>query len=167
MTTDLRPAPAGAPLTPAGARGVVVDEALERVGLGERAEAVLGDSQVEDASADGVLVAGNAVLTATRARIRNARGHGVSVERSARAVLTECEVLGSAQGGVYSESTDSVRLVGCAVRDGGDVQVSRPAQHQVVQDNMDTGRTVPPVPVSPGPTGTAGTAGQSPARPAR
>jgi Holliday junction resolvasome RuvABC ATP-dependent DNA helicase subunit len=130
--------------------------------VGDRAETVVRDSQIDDPSADGFLVAGEALLTATRARIRNARRHGVSVERSARSVLTECEVFGSAQDGVHVETAESVRLVGCVVRDSGAVEVSTPAQHQVVMQDMDAGRAAPPVPTSPAPVGSGGAVERSP-----
>ncbi|GAA0804884.1 right-handed parallel beta-helix repeat-containing protein [Spirilliplanes yamanashiensis] len=130
--------------------------------VGDRAEAAVTDSQVDDPAADGFLATGNAVLTATRARIRNARRHGVSVEAAARAVLTECEVLGSAQDGVHVESAEPVRLAGCVVRDSGATEVSTPVRHQVVLDNMDTGRAASPV--SPAPAGSGGAAAAAPAR---
>ncbi|WP_406634971.1 right-handed parallel beta-helix repeat-containing protein [Amycolatopsis sp. WGS_07] len=110
------------------------------------AEVSLQDCEVIDSTVDGITVASGSSLTASRCRVRNARGNGVYV--AAQASFTECEVLGAGQDGFHVDTSEPVSIRDCVVNDAAGELVS--GEHADV-DNLstDSARPVEPMPADP------------------
>lgn len=105
---------------------------------------------------DGITVAEGAALTASRCRVRNARGNGMYV--AARASFTECEILGAGQDGFHVETAEPVSIRDCVVNDAAGELVS--GEHADV-DNLGTDSARPAEPVPAGPPSGFASAGQT------
>ncbi|KJS51372.1 hypothetical protein VM98_37540, partial [Streptomyces rubellomurinus subsp. indigoferus] len=84
-------------------------------GVSRGPEGVAARRAVEaaDNAADGASVERGGELTATRARLRAHRPHGLHLLPAARATLTSCRLTGNTEDGLRSESAESVRLTDC------------------------------------------------------
>ncbi|ONI83111.1 ATPase [Actinosynnema sp. ALI-1.44] len=120
-----------AELTSALLRGGGLD-----VGAGEVS---LRDSEIVDATVDGISVANGGRLVGTRCRVRGAGRHGIRIADGGKAELVECEVLDSAENGVHLETTQPVRLSQCVVKNSGGEAVRRPSvEDRAVVENLVT-----------------------------
>ncbi|MER6990048.1 right-handed parallel beta-helix repeat-containing protein [Saccharopolyspora hirsuta] len=128
LLTDARLSTAAdAALAVRGGRAEAKSTVLRGGGLlTSTAEVSIADSEVVETSGDGVLVADGGVLTASRCRVRAAGRHGFQVGGGARADLSECEVLDSAENGLHLEAVDSVFLRQCVVKGSGGAPVWSP-----------------------------------------
>ncbi|WP_199514962.1 right-handed parallel beta-helix repeat-containing protein [Nucisporomicrobium flavum] len=97
------------------------------------------DSEIAQASADGILVGSGGSVTAVQVRVRGARQDGVRLDRGGRGAFTDCEVLGSGTAGFGVDTAEPVTISRCAVRDNGGDDVRRAADAQLTVEALDTG----------------------------
>ncbi|MDI5963753.1 right-handed parallel beta-helix repeat-containing protein [Streptantibioticus silvisoli] len=120
-------APGGTGLAVEGAARVELDGcAFQDCGVlvGADGELAARDSEFTGADGDGVRVAGGA-LTGVGCRVTGAKGHGVSLQASGRAELTNCVVSDNGGDGVRCDTGEPVRVHDCEVRDNGGVPVNQ------------------------------------------
>ncbi|MFF0146453.1 SpoVK/Ycf46/Vps4 family AAA+-type ATPase [Amycolatopsis sulphurea] len=104
-------------------------------------ETSLRDCEIVESATDGITVAAGAVLTASRCRVRGARGNGVHV--GARASFTECEILGVGQDGFHVETAEPVSIRDCVVNDAGGEPVGGSEQPDVQNLSTDAEPAAP------------------------
>ncbi|WP_033346204.1 right-handed parallel beta-helix repeat-containing protein [Catenuloplanes japonicus] len=75
------------------------------------------DCEIVGAPGDALTVAAGGELTASRLRVRDARGTGVVLRAGARGTLTDCEILGCG-GGVEADPASRSVVTRCVVEDG-------------------------------------------------
>ncbi|GAA3558673.1 hypothetical protein GCM10022222_47770 [Amycolatopsis ultiminotia] len=114
------------------------------------AETSLQDCEIAESSTDGITVAEGAVLTASRCRVRSARGNGATV--AARASFTECEILSAGQDGFHVETTEPVSIRDCVVNDAAGELVGGAEQADVQNLITDSARSSDE-PLNAGPLG--------------
>ncbi|MEC3980607.1 right-handed parallel beta-helix repeat-containing protein [Amycolatopsis sp. H20-H5] len=129
-----------------GVRAMFASALLRSVSIGDGSEISLQDSEITESPVDGVLVKANGSLTATRCRVRGARGNGVLVEQGGRASLTGCDVFDNTGDGIRLDTGEAVLLSGCAVRGNGGVAVRRGEHDRVSVDNLTTDERAPAAP---------------------
>ncbi|AGZ38802.1 ATPase central domain-containing protein [Actinoplanes friuliensis DSM 7358] len=112
--------------------------------LGDASELQIRDSEIVDASGDGLLVTAGATVTATQTRVRAARLAGVRWEAGSRGALTDCEILGSGGAGISVETTEPVSITRCVVQDSGAEDLHRGADAQPVVESLTTGGRATP-----------------------
>ncbi|GAA3945656.1 right-handed parallel beta-helix repeat-containing protein [Actinoplanes auranticolor] len=116
----------------------------------------LRDSEIVDASADGVLIGAGGAVTATQTRIRRARRNGVALAPGGQGGFTGCEVLSSGAAGFDVDTTEPVTITRCAVHDSAGENLRQAVGVQLEVEALDTGRPPQPAasaPVSPAPLG--------------
>ncbi|GLY00708.1 MULTISPECIES: right-handed parallel beta-helix repeat-containing protein [Actinoplanes] len=121
-----------------GAELTLQSATLRGSGLMSEGTVHLRDSEVVDASRDGLRIKG--AVTATQTRIRNAKADGISLEAGAGGSFTECEVLNSAAVGINVDTEEPVALTRCVVQDSGNEDVRRVPGAKVTADALTVGR---------------------------
>ncbi|KJS61703.1 right-handed parallel beta-helix repeat-containing protein [Streptomyces rubellomurinus] len=109
------------------------------VSVGPEGVATLRDVEAADNALDGASVERGGELTATRARLRANRRHGLHLLPGARATLTSCRLTGNTEDGLRSESAESVRLTDClaAENEGAGLRQTEPTDRLAVE-NLDS-----------------------------
>ncbi|MCA2217462.1 right-handed parallel beta-helix repeat-containing protein [Jidongwangia harbinensis] len=97
------------------------------------------DSEIAQASADGIHVASGGSVSAVQVRVRGARQDGIGLGRGARGSFTDCEVLGSGGAGFGVDTAEPVTISRCAVQDNGGEDVRRCADAKLTVDALTTG----------------------------
>jgi hypothetical protein len=121
---------------PSSATSLLVRGGGVRISGGE--EASWRDSEIIDASSDGIEVVDGATLNAARCRIRGAHGDGIVLAAGARAVLAECEIVGSAGDGIRIDTTEPVLVRGGVATQSGGLSLRRPQSGQVTVEDLRT-----------------------------
>ncbi|KUO05523.1 right-handed parallel beta-helix repeat-containing protein [Streptomyces caeruleatus] len=114
----------GLALTDGGA-AEVVSARLQgcEVLVGKDATLTLRDSEVAGSGTDAIRVTGGGSVSAVGCRVHSARGHGVNIQASARAEVSNCVIFDNAGDGVRTNTEEPVRVRDCEVRDNGGQQV--------------------------------------------
>ncbi|MBY8888874.1 right-handed parallel beta-helix repeat-containing protein [Streptomyces sp. PTM05] len=107
--------------------------------IGAEAELTARDSEFSRSDSDGLRVTGGGALIAVGCRINGARGHGITVQASSRAELTNCAVFDNGGDGVRCNTDEPVRVHDCEVRDNGGRPVHQLKSAQVSVERVDTG----------------------------
>ncbi|WP_018808680.1 right-handed parallel beta-helix repeat-containing protein [Salinispora arenicola] len=120
----------------------------------------LQDTEIQDATGDGVEVGTDGVVTATQIRVRRARRNGIALARGACGVFTDCEVLDSGANGFDVDTPAPVTIARCTVRDSGGVDVWAATDAQLTVEELSTDRPArttsgSAIPAGPAATGTA------------
>lgn len=95
--------------------------------VGGQAELTARNLQVAEAPDIGISVLSSGSLTLAGGRVHGARGHGVSVQDGGTARLSGCRITGNGGHGVQDASAGGVELRECEVRDN-DARPARPAE---------------------------------------
>ncbi|MBW8792678.1 MAG: right-handed parallel beta-helix repeat-containing protein [Streptomyces sp.] len=124
----------GCGISVTGASSVTVDSATLRdcgtgVAVGADGELTIRDSEISDATADGIRVHEGATADVVGCRVHGAAGHGVIIEPSARVALSHCTVMDNAGDGVRCVLGEPVTVEDCEVvgNAGTDLNRARPA----------------------------------------
>ncbi|MEV7626856.1 right-handed parallel beta-helix repeat-containing protein [Actinoplanes sp. NPDC089786] len=99
------------------------------------AVAMLDDTEIIDASSDGVRITGG-VLTASRGRVRSAGRHGVLVEAGGSADIVESQILDSAEDGVQVTGLEPVRLTRSTVRGSRGLAIRDSESNRVIVSDV-------------------------------
>ncbi|WP_406442575.1 right-handed parallel beta-helix repeat-containing protein [Streptomyces sp. NBC_00631] len=129
-----------------GASSVTVDSATLRdcgtgAVVGAESELTMRDSEVGDATADGIRVREGATAEVTGCRVHGAGGHGVVVEPSARVALSHCTVMDNAGDGVRCVLGEPVTVEDCEVvgNAGTDLNRTRPGDRPAAAPRPNSG----------------------------
>ncbi|WP_405746016.1 right-handed parallel beta-helix repeat-containing protein [Streptomyces sp. NBC_01525] len=110
-----------------GTHAVVESSALLECGVvvGTDAELTAYDSEFIDSGTDGIRAVSGGAVTAVGCRVSGARGHGLNIQASARAELSNCTVFDNAGDGIRCNTDEPVQVHDCEVRDNGGTSVHR------------------------------------------
>ncbi|MEU2743382.1 right-handed parallel beta-helix repeat-containing protein [Streptomyces sp. NPDC007095] len=110
-----------------GARAEVESSVIEQTGVlvGTDGQVVLRDTELSGSGGDAVRVLGGGALTASGCRVHDAKAHGVNIQASARADLTDCTVFDNMGDGIRSNSEEPVHVERCDVADNGGTGLNR------------------------------------------
>jgi Holliday junction resolvasome RuvABC ATP-dependent DNA helicase subunit len=109
VTGGARTSVTGLSLRGSGGAGVAV----------EGATVTLTDCDIVDVTSDGVLVGAGGEISLTRARVHDGRSAGCRLAPDSGGTLRESEFTGNTGDGILIETTETVRVRDCAVRDNG------------------------------------------------
>ncbi|MFF2141677.1 right-handed parallel beta-helix repeat-containing protein [Kitasatospora sp. NPDC058190] len=93
--------------------------------VGDDSELTAKDSEFTDSGGDGIRVAEGGSVNAVGCRITGARRHGVHLQPSSRAELSNCAVSDNSGDGVRSATEEPVRIHDCEIRGNGGAAVGR------------------------------------------
>ncbi|OZM70825.1 ATPase [Amycolatopsis antarctica] len=100
----------------------------------------LRDTEIVDATADGVGVAAGGTARIVRCRVRSARRHGVHLLSGARGEIRGCEVTASAGDGVLLDTEEEAVVADCEITGSGGSAVRRAVEHErLTVTGIDTG----------------------------
>jgi Holliday junction resolvasome RuvABC ATP-dependent DNA helicase subunit len=105
----------------------------------------LAEGAVESAGGDGVFAAAGADLSLVRCRVQGSTGIGLLFAAGASGSVTDSEFCGGSADGIRVDTEESVRIMGCTVRDnhGSGVRQTRPGTAIEVLDLITSGNLAP------------------------
>lgn len=108
-----------------GSEAEVVSARLQgcEVLVGKDAALTVRDSEIAGSGTDAIRVTGGGSVTAIGCRVHSARGHGVNIQATARAEVSNCVIFDNAGDGVRTNTEEPVSVRDCEVRDNGGLQV--------------------------------------------
>ncbi|MFK4104982.1 right-handed parallel beta-helix repeat-containing protein [Streptomyces sp. NPDC019531] len=108
-----------------GSEAEVVSARLQggEVLVGKDAALTVRDSEIAGSGSDALRVTGGGAVTAIGCRVHSARGHGVNIQATARAEISNCVIFDNAGDGVRTNTEEPVSVRDCEVRDNGGLQV--------------------------------------------
>jgi Holliday junction resolvasome RuvABC ATP-dependent DNA helicase subunit len=142
--TEVRLTTSGTGLSLSGGAQVVLESsALRECGVlvgGSDSELTAKDSEFTGSGADGFRALNGGSVIVTGCRVNGARGHGLNIQASARAELSDCTVFDNAGDGIRINTDQPVRVHDCRIRDNGGKAVHElKASGQLSVEGLDTG----------------------------
>ncbi|MCF3964781.1 right-handed parallel beta-helix repeat-containing protein, partial [Streptomyces fuscigenes] len=104
-----------------GASAVLESSSLLECGavVGAESQLTARESEFTGSGADAVRTVNGGSLVAVGCRMTGARGHGVNIQASSRAELSNCAVFDNAGDGVRCNTEEPVTVHDCEIRDNG------------------------------------------------
>ncbi|WP_394617305.1 right-handed parallel beta-helix repeat-containing protein [Lentzea sp. JNUCC 0626] len=136
-----------------------------------QAAATLTDCEVAGTGNAGVHLGEGAEATVTRCRVRESKSSGLLLDAGSSGTVEDSEFTSNAGDGVTMQSEDSLRLIGCLVRDnsGSGIRQVRPSIGLVITGLRSSGNRVADAYGSagsaPAPSGSQSLAAQAPDQP--